>query len=83
MATWTVSDELDARLRKKVGERDVASYVETLLTDQLNCEEDADYRNEVQAQLDASEADIAAGRVTEARDAMRRIAHQHGVDFDR
>lgn len=83
MATWTVSDELDERLRKRLGGGDVATYVEMLLTDQLNYDEDPAYRPEVQAQIDASEADIAVDRVTEARRAMRSIARQHGLDFDR
>ena len=83
MATWTVSDELDARLRKRLGDGDVASHVEALLTDQLNYEEDTAYRAEVRAQIDASEADIDADRVTKAREAMRTIAREQNIDFER
>ena len=49
MANWTVSDELDARLRQRLGRRDVAEYVEGLITDQLNYDEDPAYRAAVDA----------------------------------
>lgn len=83
MATWNVSDELDARLRQRLGGENVAKYVETFFTDYLNYEEDPAYRAEVDAQIEASEADIDAGRVTEARDAIRSIARQKGIKLDR
>lgn len=83
MATWTVSDELDARLRQRLGGDDVAEYVESLLIDQLNYDDDPAYRAEVDAQIKASEADIAAGRVIDAREAMRTIARDKGIKFNR
>lgn len=83
MANWTVSDELDARLRGRLGDAGIAEYVESFFTDQLNYEDDPEYRGAVDAQIKASEADIAAGRVMDARDAMRQIAADKGIKLDR
>lgn len=83
MANWTVSDELDARLRERLGDAGLAEYVESFFQDQLDYEEDPAYRAKVDAQIKASEADIAAGRVMDAREAMRQIADKYGLDFNR
>jgi len=81
MANWTVSDELDARLREWLGVSDPSAFVEGLITDQLNYDEDPAYRAEVDAQMDGSEADISAGRVTDARQAMTELAAEHGIQI--
>lgn len=83
MANWIVSDELDARLRERLGDAGLAEYVESFFQDQLDYEEDPAYRARVDAQILASEADIAAGRVMDARDAMRKLAADKGFKFDR
>ncbi len=83
MANWTVSDELDARLRKRLGQAEVAEYVESFFIDHLDYEEDPAYRAKVDAQIKASEQDIAAGRVMDAREAMRKIASAKGIQRKR
>jgi len=83
MASWQLPDELDARLRQHLAGRDVEDYVACLLRDQLNYEQDEAYRAEIDRQMAASEADIRAGRITDAREAMRRIADPKGIRFDR
>jgi len=85
MANWTVSDELDARLRKQFGVENPAAFAERLVADHLDTQDDEDpvVRAMVDADIAASEADIEAGRVTEARQAMREIADKHGLDFNR
>ena len=83
MANWTVSDELDSRLRERLGVGDIAGYVEGLITDQLNYDDDPAYRAKLDEQITASLADIEAGRVTDARDAMRAIAKDKNIKLDR
>lgn len=83
MANWRISDELDARLRQRLGDADVVEYVEQLITDQLDFEDDPATRAEVDAQIKASLADIEAGRVIDAREAMRQIAREKGIKLDR
>lgn len=82
MAEWHVSDELDARLRARV-DGDVIKYVEQILTDQLDLEDDPAYRAAVDQQIKASLADVQAGRMQDAREAMRKIASEKGVNLDR
>jgi predicted transcriptional regulator len=82
MAEWHVSDELDARLRAHV-DGDVNEYVEQIITEQLDYEEDPAYRAAVDEQIKASLADIEAGRVVDARQAMRKIAADKGIKLDR
>lgn len=50
--------------------------------DQLNYEDDPAYQTEVKAQIDASLADIKAGRVMDARKAMREIAAEKNIKID-
>ena len=83
MANWTVSDELDARLRERLGVADPAAFAERVITDHLDEEEDPAYQAIVDANIKASEEDIEAGRVTDAREAMRRIAAEKGVKLNR
>ena len=83
MANWIVSDELDARLRKRLGDVAIAEYVESFFTDHIDYEEDPAYRAAVDADLAASEADIAAGRVMDAREAMHKIAADKGIKLNR
>jgi hypothetical protein len=83
MANWTVSDELDARLRERLGVEDPAAFAERIITDQLDTAADPAERAIVDEQIDASEADIAAGRVTDARQAMRAIADEFDLNLKR
>ncbi len=82
MAQWHVSDKLDARLRAHV-DGDVNEYVERIITDQLDVEDDPAYRVAVDEQIKASLADVEAGRVQDARQAMREIAAEKGIKLDR
>jgi hypothetical protein len=82
MAKWHVSDKLDARLRAHVG-GDVNEYVEQIITAQLDAEDDPAYRAAVNEQIETSLADIEAGRVQDARQAMRDIAAAKGIKPDR
>lgn len=83
MANWTVSDRLDARLRDRLGDGNVVEYVEALIADQLNYDDHADYRSQVDQQMAGTEADIAADRVIDARQAMRVIATRKNISPDR
>jgi hypothetical protein len=83
MATWHVSDELDARLREYLGDADLSEYVEQVIGGRLDFEHNPRYRAEVRSQIDASLADIAAGRVVDAEQAMRLIAAEKRIRLDR
>jgi len=83
MATWTISDNLDARLRKHLGIEDPAAYAERVLADHLDCEQDPEMQAIVDADIAASEADIKAGRITDARQAMMQIADEFGINVKR
>ncbi|MEM6394135.1 MAG: hypothetical protein AAF797_15315 [Planctomycetota bacterium] len=83
MAYWTVSDQLDARLRQRLDDKELSDYIESFFVDQLDYEEDQAYRSQVNEQIADSESDIAAGRVTDARAAMRQIATDQDLKLDR
>ncbi len=83
MAPWNVPDDLDARVRQHVGDGDVAEYVQQVITGQLDFEDNPATQAEVDDQMKESMADIEAGRVMEAREAMRMIAKEKGIQFDR
>jgi hypothetical protein len=83
MAEWHVSDELDARLRERLGGHDVAEYVEQVIAGQLDFEDDPATQARVAEQIRDSEGDIETGRVTDAREAMRQIAAEKGIKLDR
>ena len=83
MANWTVSDELDARLRERLGVEDPAAYAERIITDQLDWEDDPEYSAEVDRQIKQSRAELAAGRATDAREGMRQIADEFGINLKR
>lgn len=83
MANWQVSDELDARLRDRLGDGDVSAYVEHVIAEQLAFEDDPATQADIEHQISASEADIEAGRVGDARKTMRRIADNKNINFDR
>lgn len=83
MATWTVSDELDARLRAHLGMEDVSAYVEGLIAEQFDDDEDPAYRAAVDAKIKQSQAEFADGKGVDARQAMREIADEFGIDLSR
>lgn len=83
MTNLNLSDKLGARLRDRMGDGDVSEYVEQVLIEQLDFEDDPATQAKVKAQIDASLADIEAGCVTDARDAMRQIADKKGIKLDR
>jgi len=80
MAKWNVSDELDARVRERVGD-DVGSYVEQLVAGQLDLEDDPELQAELIARTTRGHADADEGRVHDARDAMNDLASKHGLNL--
>lgn len=83
MASWIVSDQLDARLRQRLSDTELSDYIESFFVDQLDYEENQAYCAQVNEQIADSESDIAAGRVTDARAAMRQIADDQNIQLDR
>ena len=83
MAVWTVSDELDARLRKYLGKQEVAEYVERIVADQLDYDEDPNHRAQVDAQITRSIAEYERGEGIDARQAMREMAAELGIKLRR
>lgn len=78
MAKWEVSDELDARVRQRTGD-DVRAYIEQLVTSQLDLEDDPALQTELIARTKQGYADLDAGRVRDAREAMDELAKKHGL----
>ena len=85
MAKWNVSDELDARLRSYLAGtgRDVKTFVEQLVQNQLDYEDDPEYRTDVLASINRGVDDVKAGRVQDAREAMREIAAEKQIKLNR
>lgn len=81
MANWIISDELDARLRERLGVDDPAAYAERLLRDHLDEEEDPAYIAEVDRQIKQSQAEFDAGQGIDARKGMRQIADEFGIEL--
>lgn len=81
MATWTISDELDARLRERLGITDPAAFAERVLRDHLDEEEDPAYTAEVDRQIKLSRAELDAGLGIDARQGMRQIANEFGIEL--
>ncbi len=80
MASWEVSDELDARLRSFLEKRggDVTAFVEQVIGKQLDYEGDPDFHQDVEERIRRGMEDVEAGRVVNAKDAMREIADEYG-----
>lgn len=78
MAKWEVSDELDARVRERAG-GDVEAYIEQLVKNQLDLEDDPALQAELIARTRRGHADADAGRVRDAREAMNGLARKHGL----
>ena len=79
MAKWTVTDELDARVREHVGDGEVNRYVEQIIAGQLDYEETPELRTQLTARTRRGIADAEAGRVRDAREVMRALADKHGL----
>ena len=84
MAQWNVSDELDARLRTYLDEEggDVTSFVEQAVADQLRYESDPEYRAQTLDKIRRGMAEIDAGNGVRDKDALRRIARNHGLSVE-
>ena len=78
MAKWEVSDELDARVRKRSG-GDVGAYIEQLVSNQLDLEDDPALQAELIACAKRGYADLDAGRVRDADDVVKELAKKHGL----
>ena len=78
MAKWNVPDELDARVRERVGD-DVESYVAQVINGHLDLEDDPDVQAELIASTRRGIEDADAGKVKDARLAMKEIAEKHGI----
>jgi len=84
MATWTISDELDARLRKHLGIQDPAAFAERVLTDHLDeAEEDPAYTAELDRKIEQSMKEFEAGRGIDAIEGMLAIAAEKGINLER
>ncbi|MEO0966627.1 MAG: hypothetical protein AAFY08_16125 [Planctomycetota bacterium] len=83
MANWTISDELDTRLRERLGVEDPAAFAEQVIAERLDEAEDPEERAIVDAQIEQSEAELARGEGVDAREAMIEIADEFGINLDR
>lgn len=83
MANWVISDELDARLRERLGIADPAAFAERLITDHLDEEDDPAYAAELDRKIKQSMREFRAGKFIDAREGMRKIAAEHGIKLDR
>lgn len=78
MAEITVSDALKARLQARLG-RGLDAYVEQVLTDELACEDDPDYRSAVASRIDTAVAELHRGEHVDIDEARRSIARDCGI----
>lgn len=78
MAKWEVSDELDARVREHTG-GDVSTYIEQLVTNQLDLEGDPALQAELIACARRGYADMDAGRVRDGHDVIQELAKKHNL----
>ena len=78
MATWHVSDELDARLREHLHGGDPGDYVEQLIANQLTYEQELAAAKRIKQGFD----EIDRGEGINARDSMRQIADEFGINLD-
>lgn len=83
MANWIISDELDARLRERLGIADPAAFAERVLRDHLDEEEDPEYVAELDRKIKQSMEEFRAGKFIDAREGMRKIAAEHDIKLDR
>lgn len=83
MAEWTISDELDTRLRDRLGVEDPAAFAERLITDHLDEEDAPEVAAEIDRQIRQSQAELAEGQGIDAREGMRGIADEFGINLDR
>ena len=83
MANWTVSDELDARLRERLGVQDPAAFAEQVIAERLDEEDNPEVAAEVDRQIRQSKAELKAGQGIDARQGMRAIADEFGINLNR
>jgi|TARA_B100000609_G_scaffold18277_1_gene13237 hypothetical protein len=77
MATWTISDDLDTRLRQRVGD-DVELFVENIISVQLDCENDPLVQAELIARSKRGMAEIESGQGIEAGEAKQQLNRELG-----
>ena len=83
--TTQIPDELDARLRSHLtanGE-DLASFTARAFDELLSVDEDPVLHAELMRRTRRGFEDVDAGRVVDARQAMREIAAEKGIKFNR
>ena len=83
--TTHIPDELDARVRSHLSARgeDLASFTARAFHEQLAFDNDPILQAELLRQTRAAKAEIDAGRGTDARQAMRGIAAEKSLRFER
>jgi predicted transcriptional regulator len=83
--TTHIPDDLHARLRSHVTERgeDLADFVTRAVQEQLAYEDDAQLQAATTASVKRGLTDAEAGRVQDARQAMREIAAEKGIGLKR
>lgn len=83
MANWTISDELDTRLRERLGVEDPAAFAEQLIAERLDEEDDPETSAEIDRQIRQSRTELKADQGVDARQGMRAIADEFGINLDR
>jgi len=85
MAHLDISDELDARLRLRLADQggDVRAFVERLIQNQLDDEDDPLLRAQLLDKTRQGMAEIDAGLGLDARASMREIAEEFGINLKR
>ena len=86
MAEWNIPDDLANRVKSHVAERgeaDVGDFLSRAVEDRLAYECDAKLQAAITASIERGIADAKAGRVQDAREAMRTIAAEKSIKLDR
>jgi len=85
MAHLDIFDELNARLRSRLADQggDVRAFVERLIQDQLDYEDDPLLRSQLLEKTRQEMAEIDAGLGVDARESMREIAEEFGINLKR
>ena len=83
--TTHIPDDLDARVRSHLNSRgeDLATFTARAFDEQLAFDSDPVLQAELLRQTRAAKAEIDAGHGTDARQAMREIAAEKGLRFER
>lgn len=79
MAQWSVSDELDARLRDRLGGGDPSAYVQRIIADQLDFEDDPAFQAEALAKIKKGMAEIDNGDGVDGPETTQQVADEFGI----